>query len=113
MSALRQDGAGYAGNAGYAGYAAPGEPLAPGTAPYSYAKRGTNVLAVVALVTALVGLAIVPILCGHISLGQIKRTGEEGSALAVIGLILGYLELIGYVLALALLLAGIFWAVNA
>ncbi len=70
-------------------------------------------LAVVALVTALVGLAIVPILCGHISLGQIKRTGEEGSALAVIGLILGYLELIGYVLALALLLAGIFWAVNA
>lgn len=110
MSTLRQDGAGYAGNAGYA---APGEPPATATAPYSYAKRGTNVLAVVTLVTALVGLAMIPIICGHISLRQIRRTGEEGSALAVIGLILGYLELIGYVLALALLLGSIFWAVNA
>ena len=100
------------GGAGYTGYAAPSQPPAY-KQTYSYAKRGTNVLAVVTLVTALVGMAIVPVICGHISLSQMKRTGEEGSALAVIGLILGYLELIGYIVAIVVISASIFWAVNA
>lgn len=98
---------------GYAGYAVPSGPPAYAPPPYSYAKRGTNVLAVVTLVTALVGMAIIPIICGHISLGQIKRTGEDGSALAVIGLVLGYLELIGYTIAIIVISTGIWWAVNA
>ena len=100
------------GGAGYTGYAAPSQPPAY-QPPYSYAKRGTNVLAVVTLVTALVGMAIVPVICGHISLSQMKRTGEEGSALAVVGLVLGYLELIGYTIAIIVISTGIWWAVNA
>jgi peptidyl-prolyl cis-trans isomerase B (cyclophilin B) len=47
-------------------------------------------LAVVALVCAFV-FAPLGILFGHISLSQIKRSGEEGRGLAIAGLVIGYL----------------------
>ena len=34
------------------------------------------------------------VICGHIALSQIKKTGENGRGLAIAGLILGYLGLI-------------------
>ena len=58
--------------------AAPGPPASP-----------TNVLAVVALATSFF-LPIAGIVCGHIALAQIRRTGEEGRGLALAGLIIGY-----------------------
>ena len=55
-------------------------------------------LSIVSLVTAIVGLGLVAVITGHISLSQIKKTGEQGNILAIIGLILGYLEIVGVII---------------
>jgi len=61
---------------------------------YPYAgyphRRPTNTMAIVSLVCAFV-FAPLGILFGHISLSQIKKTGEEGRGLAIAGLVIGYL----------------------
>ncbi|MGU3502190.1 peptidylprolyl isomerase [Mycobacterium sp. C31M] len=62
-------------------------------APYGYpppAARPTNSLAIAALIC---GILIAPlgIVFGHISLYQIKRSGDEGRGMAIAGLVLGYL----------------------
>jgi peptidyl-prolyl cis-trans isomerase B (cyclophilin B) len=54
----------------------------------------TNVLAIVSLVTSIIGLSIVGIITGHIGMNQIKKTGESGRGLATAGLIIGYLGLV-------------------
>ena len=51
----------------------------------------TNVLAIVALATSFV-VGLVGIICGHVALGQIKRTGEKGRGLALAGTIIGYAQ---------------------
>lgn len=66
----------------YYGYP-PGHP--PGYPP----PARTNGLAVASLVCAFL-FAPLGIVFGHLSLSQIKKTGEEGRGLAVAGLILGY-----------------------
>ncbi|MFT3887440.1 MAG: DUF4190 domain-containing protein [Arachnia sp.] len=71
-----------------------------------YQPRSTNGLAIATLVTGICGLAVVPIVLGHLSLGQIRRTGEDGQALAVVGLVLGYLTAIGYAIAILFVLLG-------
>jgi hypothetical protein len=58
----------------------------------------TNVLSIVSLATSILGFAIVPIILGHISLRQIKRTREQGRVMAIIGLVIGYLTLAVYIL---------------
>jgi hypothetical protein len=60
----------------------------------------TNVLSIVSLVTSILGFAIVPIILGHISLGQITRTREQGRVMAIIGLVIGYLTLTGYLVVI-------------
>lgn len=71
----------------------PVTPAAPApAAPYAAAApvgRPTNVLAIIALIGAFV-FPLAGIICGHIALGQIKRTGENGHGLALWGTILGY-----------------------
>lgn len=62
---------------------------APGFAPTPQPRR-TDGLAIASLVTALCGLGIVPVVLGHVALGRIRQTGADGTALAVIGLVLGY-----------------------
>jgi peptidyl-prolyl cis-trans isomerase B (cyclophilin B) len=62
---------------GYPGYPPPPPP------------RQTNAWAIVALVSAFT-IPPVAIVCGHISLSQIKRTGDEGRVLAIAGLVIGY-----------------------
>jgi peptidyl-prolyl cis-trans isomerase B (cyclophilin B) len=52
-------------------------------------RRTTNSLAIASLVCAFL-LAPLGILFGHMSLSQIKRSGEEGHGLAVAGLVLSY-----------------------
>jgi uncharacterized protein DUF4190 len=66
-------------------YAQPTPYGAPG---YAYAPR-TNTLAIVSLVLSFF-VSIGGIICGHIALSQIKRTGEGGRGLALAGVIIGY-----------------------
>ncbi|ANJ27840.1 hypothetical protein ATC03_15105 [Agromyces aureus] len=59
----------------------------------------TNVLAIVSLVASLVGFFtgigfLVGIVCGHIGISQIKKTGEQGRGMAVAGLVIGYIGLV-------------------
>lgn len=73
--------------------------------PYAAAKPGTNTLAIIALVGALL-IPIAGVICGHIALSQIRRTGEAGRGLAITGLVIGYLYLAFIVLvAIGMLIA--------
>lgn len=65
----------------------------------------TNGLAIAALVLGLCGFGILPVVFGHIALGQIRRTGDRGAALAIVGLVLGYLALAATIIAVGLLIA--------
>ncbi|MBF4633950.1 DUF4190 domain-containing protein [Agreia pratensis] len=65
----------------------------------------TNVLSIVTLVTSILGFAIVPVVLGHISLRQISRTREQGRVMAIIGLVIGYLTLLGYLIAITVTIA--------
>ncbi|HEY5150863.1 MAG TPA: DUF4190 domain-containing protein, partial [Mycobacterium sp.] len=69
-------------------YGAP-PPYGPGPYPYPPPAQ-TNGMAVASLICAFV-FAPLGIVFGHISLSQIKRTGEEGRGLAVAGLVISYL----------------------
>lgn len=65
-------------------------PLPPG-GYYGYPQpKATNSLAIVSLVCAFV-FAPLGIVLGHISLSQIKKSGEEGRGLAIAGLVISYL----------------------
>lgn len=50
---------------------------------------GSNVLAVVALISAFL-VPLAGIVCGHIALVQIRRDGRPGRPLAIAALIIGY-----------------------
>ena len=69
------------------------QPYAGQNAPYGapgYAPAApTNTLAIISLIAAFI-LAPAAIVCGHIALGQIKRTGESGHGLALAGTVLGW-----------------------
>ena len=80
----------------------------PNSAPVAPAAKW-NVLSIVSLVASVVGFGLVGVITGHIALSQIKKTGEQGNILAIIGLILGY---IGIVVAIILIIVyiGIFAA---
>ena len=73
----------------------------------------TNTLAIVSLVASIAGLVILwgigsiaGVICGHISMSQIRKTGEQGRGMALAGLIIGYagivLAIIGVIFAVAL-----------
>lgn len=68
----------------------------PGYTPYPAAPK-TNVLAIVSLVSSLVGLFILPligsvaaVITGHMSLRQLKTSGEGGRGMALAGTIIGW-----------------------
>lgn len=52
-------------------------------------QQSYNVLAIVALILAFV-TAVGGIVCGHIALSQIRRTGQAGHGLALAATVLGY-----------------------
>ena len=70
----------------------------PYPCPYPTTAPPTNTLAVLALVFSFV-FAPAAVVCGHIARGQIRRSHEHGDALAVTGLVLGYLHL-GFLLVI-------------
>lgn len=71
----------------------------PGYYPPAY-TRPTDGVGIAAFVTGLLGLGIVAVILGHVSLSRIKQSGDGGSAFAIIGLVLGYLVVAGWVIGL-------------
>lgn len=81
------------------GYAQPGYPAAYPAYGYAVA-RPTNTLAVVALISSLVGIFIIPILgsiaaviTAPMARKQIRETGEGGDGMALSGMIIGWVGL--------------------
>lgn len=71
----------------------------------------TNTLAIVSLVMAVLGFTFLPLISsicavvfGHIARGQIRRTGEGGSGFATAGLIIGYVSIVLFVIAVGALI---------
>ena len=94
-------------------YSQAGYPTAPAYGA-GYAQQRTNSLAIVSLIAGIAGLTLVPfigsivgVITGHMSLSQLKISGEEGRGLALGGLITGYvglgLAVLGLLFALAFL----------
>jgi len=71
-------------------------------APYTPApivsNPKTNTLAIVTLILGILGFNIIAVILGFISLNQIKKTGEQGRVMAIIGLILGLIGVLIFVL---------------
>ena len=55
-------------------------------------------MAIGSLVTSVIGLSLIGVILGHIALSRIKRTGEQGHVLALIGVILGYLGIVAWII---------------
>lgn len=100
----------------------PGAPAAPG-APADYtgqvppmapgypamqqpgAQAPMNTLAIVAFVSSFF-VGLVGIICGHISLKQIKRDGTRGRGLALAGTIIGYVSTAIWILSIILMIVA-------
>lgn len=59
--------------------------------------KGTNSLALVSLISGILGWVALPvvasliaIITGHLARAELRRTGEDGDGLALAGLVLGY-----------------------
>ncbi|WP_241156192.1 DUF4190 domain-containing protein [Leucobacter chromiireducens] len=62
---------------------------APAAAPRGTTLAQTNTYALLAIILAFIS-PIAGVVFGHMSLSQIKRTGDAGRGLAITGLVLGY-----------------------
>lgn len=87
--------------------------LAPTPTPPPVATGRTNGLAIASLVLGVLGFSVIPIVLGHVALAQIRKTGDGGSSMAVVGLVLGYLGLIVWIVVAVLLVIGLGWATVA
>jgi predicted RNA-binding Zn-ribbon protein involved in translation (DUF1610 family) len=65
----------------------------------------TNGLAIASFVFALIGGALLAVVFGHIALGQIKKSGQQGNGLAVAGVLIGWIEIAVAVIFLLFFLA--------
>lgn len=107
----------------YYGAPPPG-PYGYGYPPPMYAPPATttSTMAIVSLVCGVVGWTIVPfigalvaIITGHIAHGEIRRSAGRvtGGGMATAGLVLGYIQIVGIVLLIALLIViGVASAAN-
>ena len=74
------------------------EPTPHAAAPSGAPVAKWNVLSIISLVASIIFFHLVGIITGHIALSQIKKTGEQGKVLAIIGLVLGYLGILGVII---------------
>jgi len=75
--------------------------------------KSLNTLAVVSLAAGISGVgALIAVITGHISLAQLRDSGEKGKALAVTGTVLGYLHLVGWIIftILAVVSSALFYS---
>ncbi|MDE2154457.1 MAG: DUF4190 domain-containing protein [Xanthomonadaceae bacterium] len=90
--------------------------------PSSRATPPTNSLAVVSLVFGILAWCVLPfvgaivaIICGHLARGEIRRAGAdnrmEGDGMAVAGLLLGYAQLVLWVLLVFVVIAAMAFGV--
>ncbi|MBU5424157.1 DUF4190 domain-containing protein [Cellulomonas hominis] len=88
-----------------------GYPPAPGgysPGPYQQpAPARTDGVSIAALVTGILMLGIVPLILGIIGLGRTKRDGTQGRGLAIAGIVLGALEIIGGIIVAIVVVLGI------
>lgn len=74
-----------------------------------------NTLAVVSLAAGISGIgALIAVITGHVSLAQIRRTSESGKALAIVGTVLGYIHLAGWIIftIIAIVTTALFWGME-
>lgn len=81
-----------------------GYPPPPYTYGYGYAPQqgGTNGMAIAAMVCGICGFAclvpgLVGIILGIVALPQIKRSGQSGRGMAIAGIVVGALWIVGFV----------------
>lgn len=85
---------------------------------YGYAPPKPQTNAILALVLSCVGFvtcgvtSIVGVVFGHIAMGKIKRGEEDGHGLAVAGLVVGYLVIVGWLAYAAFIVIAIIAAAN-
>ncbi len=92
--------------------ALPVPPVAPVYSTPLVAK--TNTLAIVSLLASIFWFpALIGVITGHIAISQIKRTGERGRGLAIAGLIIGYLGLVGLIVGGIISAVAVFLANSA
>lgn len=72
--------------------------------------RPTDPLAIASFVCALLGLNIVAVVLGHISLSHIKRSGAPGRGFAIAGLVIGYVTFVSLVIALIAVFGLVAWS---
>lgn len=89
----------------------PQKPGLPGYPQRSAMQPPVNTLAIVSFVSSFF-VSIVAIVCGHIALSQIKRSGERGRSFALAGTIIGYVLAFFGILTvfITILIGGMFWA---
>ncbi|MEY4994540.1 MAG: hypothetical protein RLZ65_389 [Actinomycetota bacterium] len=81
--------------------AEPVETVAPKREKFDFTKL--NTLAVVSLASAISGIgALIAVITGHVSLAQIKRSGESGRGLAIAGVVVGYIHIAFWIIFVAL-----------
>src|SRR5439155_7488229 len=97
-------------------------PNTPGLAAYAPSAGRTNTMAVISLVAGAVSvfghiaipglgggtLAIVAIVTGLIAHSEIRRTGEKGTWMATVGIVLGAIHLVLIALIVFLLVGAVF-----
>ena len=90
----------------------PPPPYGPAGGAYGYPQpRPTNGMAIASLVCAFL-FAPLGIIFGHVSMSQIKRTGEQGRGLAIAGLIISYVLTILTVLVVVATIAFAAFAIQ-
>lgn len=90
--------------AGPGGAAAPFFPVVAPMPPTNGLAIGSLVCAIAELPT--LGFAAIPaVILGHMARAQIKQTGERGDGMAVTGLVLGYMAIVGWAFILLIITA--------
>lgn len=86
--------------------------MAASTTALYAVPRPTDGLAIASFVTAPCGLGLIPVILGHLALTRIRATGAQGSAFAIVGLVLGYLTLAVTVLVVIAVVAAVWWGTS-
>lgn len=87
-------------------------PHQPQYRPPNAPPTGTNQLALVSVISGAIGYmgvpivaSIIAIVCGHMARAEIRKTGQDGDGLAILGLVLGYSHIVLACLGVALVIA--------